>query len=230
MQHLDFQRAADLHLDVLGAARAHIEVYGSVMEQHGLAASTIELSSVAQPRLDDPRRRTALDRGRHEHVRIDDDEHGCRTDQLVVRRRRTARTSSTARSTAASSPSVLLASTFDDNTARVSAVKLSQADWRVTPRRCRSVARTHRRPVRRRPACDESGSRNCPLAANRSVVEMNALHARHPGLRRRGPGLGQPDARRAHRPTGARVEATRRLRWRPGTLRRSRRSRGVRSA
>jgi integrase/recombinase XerD len=37
-----FQWAADQCLDVLAATRAHIEIYGSMMEQRGLAASTID--------------------------------------------------------------------------------------------------------------------------------------------------------------------------------------------
>ena len=56
------------------------------------------------------------------------------TDQLVARRRRAARTSSAASSSASSSSSVLLASTLAAKACRVVAVKLSHADWRVTPR------------------------------------------------------------------------------------------------
>ena len=53
------------------------EDFANLVEQCR-AHHDLKARPAGQPRLNDAMRRTSLDRGRHENVRIENDEHGCR--------------------------------------------------------------------------------------------------------------------------------------------------------
>jgi hypothetical protein len=64
-----------LETDPLAETRTGREDLANLAEEFR-AHHDLELSATTQPRLDDSMRCTALDGGGHEHVRIDDDQHG----------------------------------------------------------------------------------------------------------------------------------------------------------
>ena len=69
------QQRRVLETDPLAETRTSREDLANLAEEFR-AHHDLELRATTQPRLDDSMRCTTLDGGGHEHVRIDDDEHG----------------------------------------------------------------------------------------------------------------------------------------------------------